>query len=68
MSSAVQLIAGPLLFGSLIKNVSDSGDITKIVLGYFIGAGLMIIGGVVKAIFSVKAERQPLEDLRSPDC
>jgi MFS family permease len=59
-------IAGPLLFGSLIQNASDSGDITKIALGYFIGAALMIIGGVVEVIFGVKAERQPLEDLAKP--
>jgi MFS family permease len=59
-------IAGPLLFGSLIQNASDSGDITKIALGYFIGAALMIIGGVVEVIFGVKAERQPLEDLARP--
>jgi MFS family permease len=59
-------IAGPLLFGSLIQNASGSGDITKIALGYFIGAALMIIGGVVEVIFGVKAERQPLEDLARP--
>jgi hypothetical protein len=41
-------------------------DITKIALGYFIGAALMIIGGVVEVIFGVKAERQPLEDLARP--
>ncbi len=59
-------IAGPLLFGSLIQNASDSGEITKIALGYFIGAALMIIGGVVEVAFGVKAERQPLEDLAKP--
>ena len=56
-------ITGPLLFGSLIQNASDSGDITKIAVGYFIGAALMIVGGFVEAIFGVKAERQSLEDL-----
>jgi MFS family permease len=48
-------IAGPLLFGSLIENGSGSGDITKIAFGYFLGAALMIAGGVVEAIFGVKA-------------
>ena len=61
-------IAGPLLFGSLIQNASESGDITKIALGYFIGAALMIIGGVVEVIFGVKAERQPLETRETADC
>jgi MFS family permease len=59
-------IAGPLLFGSLIENASRSGDITKIALGYFIGAALMIAGGVVEAIFGVKAERQALEHIATP--
>jgi MFS family permease len=58
-------ITGPLLFGSLIQNASDSGDITKIAVGYFIGAALMIVGGFVEAIFGVKAERQSLEISRS---
>ena len=59
-------IAGPLLFGALIENASGSGDITKIALGYFIGAALMIAGGLVEAIFGVKAERQSLEHLATP--
>jgi hypothetical protein len=59
-------IAGPLLFGALIQNASGSGDITKIAIGYYIGAALMIIGGVIQAIFGVKAERQSLEDIAKP--
>ena len=59
-------IAGPLLFGSLIQNASQSGDITKIAVGYFVGAALMVAGGVVEAIFGVKAERQSLESLAMP--
>ena len=42
------------------------GDITKIALGYFIGVALMIAGGVVEAIFGVKAERQALEHIATP--
>ncbi len=59
-------IAGPLLFGSLIENASGSGDITGIAFGYFVGAALMVAGGVVEAIFGVKAERQALEDIATP--
>jgi hypothetical protein len=29
---------------SLIENASDSGDITKIAFGYFVGVALMIVG------------------------
>jgi MFS family permease len=59
-------IAGPLLFGALIQNASSSGDITKIAVGYFIGAALMVAGGVVEAIFGVSAERQALENIAMP--
>jgi len=59
-------VAGPLLFGSLIENASGLGDITKIAFGYFLGAALMMAGGVVEAIFGVKAERQALEDIATP--
>ncbi|GAA3617370.1 MFS transporter [Microlunatus ginsengisoli] len=59
-------ITGPLLFGALIQNASGSGDITKIAIGYYIGAVLMIIGGVIQAVFGVKAERQSLEDIAKP--
>jgi MFS family permease len=59
-------IAVPLLFGSLIENASGSGDITKIAFGYFVGAALMIAGGLVEANFGVKAERQALEDIATP--
>ena len=58
-------IAGPLLFGALIENATGSGDITKIAIGYYVGAALMIIGGVI-AIFGVKAERQSLESIAKP--
>jgi hypothetical protein len=50
----------------LIENASGSGDITKIAFGYFIGAALMIDGGIVEAIFGVKAERQALEHIATP--
>ncbi len=59
-------IAGPLLFGRLIDNASESGDITAISLGYFIGAALMIAGGLVEAFLGVKAEGQALENIAKP--
>ena len=64
--SQVVMTAGAMLFGALIENASGSGDITKITLGYFIGAALMIAGGLVEAIFGVKAERQSLEHIATP--
>ena len=59
-------ISGPLLFGHLIDSASASGDITHIALGYFIGAGLMIVGGIVAAFLGVKAEGQSLESIAKP--
>jgi hypothetical protein len=59
-------ISGPLLFGHLIDSASASGDITGIAPGYFLGAGLMIAGGIVEAFLGVKAEGQSLEDIARP--
>ena len=59
-------ISGPLLFGHLINSASASGDITAIRPGYFLGAGLMIAGGIVEAFLGVKAEGQSLEDIAKP--
>ncbi|MGG7466506.1 MULTISPECIES: MFS transporter [unclassified Plantibacter] len=63
---ALGQIAGsvaPLLYGSLIGDGSDRGPLT---IGYFIGAGVMIVGGVVTFIFGVDAERKSLETVTSP--
>ena len=66
IGTAVGGITGPLYFGKLIDNASDSGDITGIALGYFIGAALMIAGGIVAAFLGVKAEGQSLESIAQP--
>ena len=59
-------IAGPLLFGYLIDHATASGDISKIAIGYYIGAALMIAGGIVEAFLGVKAEGQSLESIAQP--
>jgi hypothetical protein len=66
IGTAVGGIAGPLLFGKLIDNASATKDITAIAIGYFIGAALMIAGGVVEATLGVKAEGKSLEDIAAP--
>jgi MFS family permease len=66
VGTAVGGISGPLLFGKLIDNASASKDITHIAVGYFIGAALMIAGGVVEIFLGVKAERRSLEDIATP--
>ncbi len=60
-------IAGPLLFGKLIEDATAGGEgISAIALGYYIGAALMIAGGIVAAFLGVKAEGQSLENIAKP--
>jgi MFS family permease len=59
-------ISGPLFFGWLIDKGSAEKDITVIAIGYFVGAALMIIGGIVEAFLGVKAEGRALEDIAAP--
>jgi MFS family permease len=66
VGTALGGITGPLLFGKLLSNASSSKDITTIALGYFIGAALMIGGGIVEAFLGVKAEGQSLEKIAKP--
>ena len=60
-------IAGPLLFGKLIEDATAGGEgISAIALGYYIGAALMVAGGIVAAFLGVKAEGQSLESIAKP--
>ena len=60
-------IAGPLLFGKLIEDATTGGEgISAIALGYYIGAALMIAGGLVAAFLGVRAEGQSLESIARP--
>ena len=55
-------IAGPLLFGQLIESASR----WNLFLGYLLGATLMVLAGVVQAIWGVAAERRSLESVAAP--
>lgn len=55
-------IIGPTLFGALI----ESHDRTNVLIGYLIGAALMLAAGLIQAMFGVAAERQPLEQVTRP--
>jgi hypothetical protein len=55
-------IAGPLLFGNLIA----SGSRLEVAVGFFIGAGVMLIGGIAEIFFGVPAEQTRLEDVAEP--
>ncbi|HEX3929208.1 MAG TPA: MFS transporter [Nocardioides sp.] len=66
IGTALGGITGPLLFGKLLDNASADKDITTIALGYFIGAALMVGGGVVEAFLGVRAEGRSLEEIATP--
>ena len=53
---------GPLLFGFLIQG----GKPGQIVIGYLVGAAVMIIGGVIQALMGVESAQRDLEDVAPP--
>jgi MFS family permease len=54
---------GTHLFGSLIGKGQDPN---KLFVGYLIGAGAMLLGGVIAAVLAVDAEGRSLEDIAAP--
>jgi MFS family permease len=54
---------GSHLYGHLIGNGSDRDHLY---VGYLIGAGAMIVGGLVAVFFAVDAEGKSLEDVARP--
>ncbi len=66
VGTAIGGISGPLLFGALIERASESKDISQIAIGYFIGAALMIAGGIVEIFLGLKTEGESLENIAKP--
>jgi MFS family permease len=66
VGTAIGGISGPLYFGKLIENASAAKDITGIAPGYFIGAALMVAGGIVAIFLGVHAEGETLENIAKP--
>ena len=54
---------GAHLYGHLI---GDGKDPNSLYWGYLLGAGAMILGGVVAAFLAVDAEGKSLEDIAKP--
>ena len=54
-------IIGPSLFGHMI----DGGP-GEVAVGFFIGAGVMALGGLAELLFGVRAERLSLENIAKP--
>jgi MFS family permease len=55
-------ITGPFLFGKMI----ESGEESQVAIAFFIGAGVMALGGIVELFLGVKAEGQDLESIAKP--
>jgi MFS family permease len=55
-------ISGPLVFGALI----ETGSRSQVLIGYLVGAALMVGAAVVQAIWGTAAERRPLESVTRP--
>jgi MFS family permease len=62
VGTAIGGITGSALFGKFIH----SGQVSKVALGFFIGAGAMILGGLAEVRWGVAAEGQSLEDIATP--
>ncbi len=60
--TAIGGVAGPAVFGMLI----DTGSRDKILWGYALGGGLMLIAALTEMILGVAAERRSLEDVAPP--
>jgi MFS family permease len=54
---------GPLLYGALI---GDGSSTTGLFIGYLIGAGIMILGGIVEVVIGIDAEGKSLETVTKP--
>jgi len=60
-------VVAPWLFGHLIGGANNT-DVSRgpLTIGYLIGAGIMIIGGLVAWFIGVDSERRSLEDIANP--
>ncbi len=55
-------IIGPVLFGRLI----ESGDPGVLVIGFYVSAAVMAVGGFVEILWGVKSENASLESIAQP--
>jgi MFS family permease len=54
---------GPLFYGALI---GDGTNPTGLYVGYVVGGGIMILGGIVELLIGIKAEGKSLETVTKP--
>ena len=56
-------VAAPSIFSALVGTGTNTAPLT---IGYFVGATVMFLGGVIAWFFGVNAERKSLEDIAAP--
>jgi hypothetical protein len=54
---------GPVIYGALI---GDGSDPSALFGGYLLGAGVMIVGGLIAWFLAVDAEGRSLEEIAAP--
>jgi MFS family permease len=54
---------GPVFYGALIGNGSNRANLA---IGYLVGGGMMILGGVIEAVLGINAEGKSLEAIAPP--
>ena len=59
LGTALGGIAGPAVFGHLLR----TGSRDKVLIGYLIGSGLVVGAAVVEAVLGVDVERRSLEEV-----
>jgi hypothetical protein len=62
VGTAIGGVTGPLLFAHLVA----SGSFKQVFWGYLLGATLMVLGGVVEAVFGLEVAGQRLEEIAQP--
>src|SRR5204863_678621 len=62
IGTAIGGITGPLVF----EKLGESGDVSQVMVAYFIGAAVMAIGGIAEIFLGVRAEQKSLEDIAKP--
>ena len=62
IGTAIGGISGPLLFGNLI----GSGNVGHVAIAFYIGSGVMALGGITEIFWGIAAEGQQLEDVAKP--
>ena len=55
-------IIGPYLFAKLV----ETEELSQVAIGYYLGAGVMILGGVMEWFLGVDAEGKSLEEIAAP--